>query len=226
MTYRYKTVRREICNLDADEKFKGVRTLKEMKQVFSWFHWVLLATLALASIAVFVLIASWPNKSFYVIPVVIILLVTITSELWGDNMYKQSERKEELEQQEHSYNKYVETISNVFIRCGVDNKEKLSLLKEECEFNLAQHKNTYANLAEKIYNILIGVPLGALISVIIYGDNAAIESIASLLLIGLMLIMVTVALRKLMFYANGFFKDERVLEAIRELEYSDFPKSE
>ena len=182
----------------------------------------MLITLILSSVASLVLLIAMPDKVWYSVPIGVILVIIILSEIFSDRLYNPIERKKEIKKQDESYRTYIETVKKILEQNGIDNRDKLLLIKEECEKNLSQHNNTYNNIIGKIYNVLIGVPIGALIALIIYGDNAAVESIVALILFGIMLILVAAALKKLMFYANGYFKDKCLLEALKELEYSDF----
>jgi uncharacterized membrane protein YcaP (DUF421 family) len=70
--------------------------------------------------------------------------------------------------------------------------------------------------------MLIGVPLGALISSIIYNQDAnSLEGIIVLILLGLFIIIGSQIGRKISFYSDGYFKDRHLLNILRELEYVD-----
>lgn len=73
---------------------------------------------------------------------------------------------------------------------GLYTKEQWGQLKEECKLKLESHENSYKSIGNQIYNLLIGVPLGALISSLIYkNSNAVIKYIIGI--ISLMDIIVT-----------------------------------
>ena len=70
--------------------------------------------------------------------------------------------------------------------------------------------------------MLIGVPLGALISALIYkseGSDIIVTQIISIIVIGLMIIGIANAIKKLSYYSDGHFKDQYLLDALNESEY-------
>ena len=73
------------------------------------------------------------------------------------------------------------------------------------------------------YNILIGVPIGAIVSAIMYENNnsAALTQIVGLIMFGLLIIGFSKAFKTLTYYSDGHFKDRYLLEALNELEYAE-----
>ena len=99
---------------------------------------------------------------------------------------------------------------------------KARYLKSECEQILSKHEQKYLALNNRTYEMLIGIPLGALISSIIYNQNLnSLEGIIVLILLGLFIIIGSQIGRKISFYSDGYFKDQHLLNVLRELEYVD-----
>ena len=72
--------------------------------------------------------------------------------------------------------------------------------------------------------MLIGVPLGAFISALIYKSEKSdiiIEQLVVIILFGLMIIGVASVIKKITYYSDGHFKDQYLLDVLCELEYLD-----
>ena len=68
--------------------------------------------------------------------------------------------------------------------------------------------------------MMIGVPLGALLAIIIENkDESQINSIIALMIIGALIILTIKALNFIMSISDAVFKDRYLLDAINELEY-------
>ena len=95
-------------------------------------------------------------------------------------------------------------------------------MKKECERRITQHNQNYRSVSNKVFDMLIGVPLGALISALIYKSESSdiiVAQIISIIVIGLMIIGIANAIKKLSYYSDGHFKDQYLLDALNELEY-------
>lgn len=76
-------------------------------------------------------------------------------------------------------------------------------------------------VGHKTYDLLIGVPLGALISSLIYADkDTAFVMIVAIVVIGIAIIGGIKIFGLIRFYTDGYFKDRYLLDALDELEYS------
>lgn len=68
--------------------------------------------------------------------------------------------------------------------------------------------------------MLIGVPLGSIVSTIMYANGGSIVAAQILIIIfGLIVIGVSRAFKTLTYYSDGHFKDRYLLEVLNELEY-------
>lgn len=84
------------------------------------------------------------------------------------------------------------------------------------------YKEKCKSISSKIYDVAIGVPLGALVSAIIFkssGEDTLITNIIAVILLGFMIIGIVKAVNQLRYYSEGYFKDQYLLDVLNELEY-------
>lgn len=220
MTYKYYDVRRDIYNECSDKSLKKFRTFKEMRKLFKLKFWIIFVLMMICLILMCVLSLCLPNKGWYFIPMIILIILSIISEIQGETLYNSAERKEEIDKQGKCYDEYVKNIITVLNSNGLYTKEQWSQLKEECKLKLESHESSYKSIGNQIYNILIGVPLGALISSLIYkNSDAVVKSIIGIIILGIVCILIIKILKKITFYTDGYFKDEYLMSALCELDY-------
>lgn len=220
MTYKYYDVRRDIYNECSDKSLKKFRTFKEMRKLFKLKFWIIFVLMMICLILMGVLSLCLPNKGWYFIPMIILIILSIISEIQGESLYNSAERKEEIDKQGKCYDEYVKNIITVLNSNGLYTKEQWNQLKEECKLKLESHESSYKSIGNQIYNILIGVPLGALISSLIYkNSDAVVKSIIGIIILGIVCILIIKILKKITFYTDGYFKDEYLMSALCELDY-------
>jgi hypothetical protein len=140
------------------------------------------------------------------------------------HFYNDSARSNELDEKMKDYNQYVSSIWAILQNHGIDMPGKLMKLKTECETTLKMREDRFSKINSKIVDMLIGVPLGALIASIICTDSDAVPvAIGALILIGLAILGVVKLIRYINYYSEGYFKDKYLLDAINELDYSENP---
>ncbi len=223
MTYKYLNIRRAIYEKDPASKLKSVRSLADMIRLFRLPYWIMLGVLLLA-IFILVIISIINYRSPYVfIPVIMIVLVSIFSQIPREKyLFNLSARADELSEQMQYYEQYISDIWSILRDYGINSSEKVMKLKTECEIALKIHEDKFTRINSKIADMLIGVPLGALIASIIYADSDVVPiGIGVLILIGLIVIGVVKLIRSISYYSEGYFKDKYLLDAINELEYSE-----
>ena len=78
-------------------------------------------------------------------------------------------------------------------------------------------------IVSNVYSICVGVPLGAIVSAIIYanGNDAAVAQMIVMIMFGLTVIGLCKVYKMLAYYSDGYFKDRYLLEALDELEYAE-----
>lgn len=220
MTYKYYDVRRDIYNECSDKPLKKFRTFKEMRKLFKLKFWIIFVLMMICLILMGVLSLCLPNKGWYFIPTIILIILSIISEIQGESLYNSAERKKEIDKQSKCYDEYVKNIITVLNSNGLCTKGQWSQLKEECKLKLESHESSYKSIGNQIYNILIGVPLGALISSLIYkNSDAVVKSIIKIIILGIVCILIVKILKKITFYTDGYFKDEYLMSALCELDY-------
>ena len=223
MTYKYFEVRREIYNKCSDKALKKNRSFREMKKLFKKGYWVMMAALIGSMIAFGLLAFFIPEKPYYIIPVPVAFLVPIILEFSCEKIYNAEERKRELTEAKEAYEQYIQDLKSTLASCGIDSASKRKALKTECTARLEKQAKPYSIINTNAYNILIGVPIGAIVSAIMYenNDSAALAQIVGLIMFGLLIIGFSKAFKALTYYSDGHFKDRYLLEVLNELEYAE-----
>lgn len=222
MTYKYLYVRRAIYEENPVGKLSRYRNWSDMARLFKLPYWIMLGVL-LISIVFLILIAIYGfNSPLMGIPVILIVSVVVLTEILREKyLFNDSVRATELSERMQNYELYVTKIKEILRNHGIDTPEKIAKLKAECETALKMREEKFAKINSKIVDMLIGVPLGALIASIIYAGNDAIPAaIGSIIIIGIAVLGVIQIIRKINYYSDGYFKDRYLLDAINELDYS------
>ena len=220
-TYRYWEVRRDIYDKLSNKRIKNYRTFADMQRLFTLRFWIIIGGIMLSLVAFLVLSFTYPNKPWYMIPCVIILGLIIYSEFYESKMYNPIERKKEIGERNLRLEQYLSDVRSVLVSHGISTTEQIAALKEECKKQVDTHNSTFKSISGKIYDMLVGVPLGAFISALIYNDkvNEVIINIFSLIIIGLSIIGIASIFKKNSYYSSGSFKDKFLLDVICELKY-------
>ena len=164
-----------------------------------------------------------PEKPYYFIPVLVVFLIPIILEFSCEKIYNTEERARELTEAKDTYEQYIQDLKSVLISCGIDSAPKRKTLKSECTARLEKQAKPYNTINANAYNILIGVPIGAIVSAIMYENNnsAVLTQNVVLIMLGLFIIGFSKAIKTLAYYSDGHFKDRYLLEALNELEYAE-----
>ena len=194
---------------------------EDIKKLFKAFHWIMLVALVVLLLSIIVIWLCPINKLWELIPISIILPCTILIEYKFDPLLDENARKNELEKHNDAYEEYINQIQVVLLKHGIDTAAKRKLLKEECASSLEKHESKYNFVNNKVFDGLIGVPIGALISSLIYRDsNALLDAIIVIALIGIMLIFIIKSIKIVSFYSEGYWKDTQMLNVLEEVEYA------
>lgn len=125
------------------------------------------------------------------------------------------------------YNECLAIIGQIFSNYEIDSYEKAERLKEECEAKISRIKKPFAWLQKAIYSGLIAIPLSAYIGYKVFEkDIVTEEKVISLLLTGLSLLIFTSFVKWLFLITEGYYKDQCLLQAINEYEYTNKLKRE
>lgn len=221
-TYRYWDVRRDIYEQYSNKTLKKYRTFADMRKLFKISYWLLLAGMLVCLIAFIALFLTYPDTISWLIPVGFTLLLSIIGELFGNRMYNPLERKKEIEEHSANLEMYIENIQITLREHGIIAKDQRDVLRKECEQQLSIHSTSYKSVNSKVFDMLVGVPLGAFISALIYKSESAdilISQLFVVVILGLMIIGVSSILKKITYYSDGHFKDQYLLDVLNELEY-------
>lgn len=222
MTQKYYYVRREIYEQDLMSKLNSKRSFKDMVRLFKLSLWVMFGTLIFATICMIMLIILKPGTFWFLIPIVLLISVSIISQVLREKyLYHEFAREEELEKLHEDYEQYVNDIRNVLDKYRVIGKKEILQLKCECEAALKAHNQKYYKIGNKIFDMLIGVPLGALIASVIYAENSInTKSVILIIFAGIIFAAFNKSIQFLYFYTEGYFKDKYLLDVLNELNYS------
>ncbi len=117
---------------------------------------------------------------------------------------------------------YIQHIKKVLIANKITTKEQRDVLKSECEKTLSVYRENHKSVNAKVFDMLIGVPLGAFISALIYkseSNDILLAQLISVIILGIAIIGAINIFKKIMYYSVGVFKDQYLLNVLNELEY-------
>ena len=223
MTYKYHYIRREMYEVNPASKLNANRSLSDMVRLFKRPYWFMLGGMLLSIVAFIGTVICAPNSPFMIISVLTIVLLSILSQIPREkHLYNNSVRTGELSRQMEYYEQYIKDIWMILHKYDINAPEKVKALKTECETVLKAREDKYSKISGKVVDMLIGVPLGALIASIMYADNNTIPTaIVALIVLGFMSLGCVKIIRSINFYSEGYFKDKCLLDALEELDYSE-----
>ena len=221
MTYKYCLVRRAIYENDPTSKLKKRRSLKDMKRLFKLPFWIMMFLVICSLISIALILLFKFNTMLVYIPYFVIALVSFVFEIpREDKIYHMEERNKEIRIKECEHEEYINNVREILTELGVNTPNKIEKLKEECEEILIKRNNRFSNINNRIIDMLIGVPLGALIASTIYADTKTQnEGIVLILSIGLILFIIIQIAKVWQYYTDANFKDRYLLNVLNELSY-------
>lgn len=221
-TYRYWDIRRDVYEQCANMTPKKYRTFANMRKLFKFSYWLLLIGMLVCLITYIALFLFLPGTFYWLIPIGGALMLSIIGEFFGSRMYNPLERKREIEEHSANLEMYIENIQTTLREHGIITKDQRAVLRKECEQQLSIHSTSYKSVSSKVFDMLVGVPLGAFISALIYKSESAdivVSQLFVVVILGLMIISVSNILKKITYYSDGHFKDQYLLDVLNELEY-------
>lgn len=174
VTYKYLEVRREIYNKCSDKELNSFRSFRQMLKVWNRSYWVSLIGMLFCLVTEIVLSIILQNKLWGMIPLGVEMVLLVVIEVRSDKMYNPPERKKELDDDKKKYEKYVENIKKTLDACGIRTSRLRVILREECVAELEKYNKSYSFISDHVIEMFIGVPLGALISSLIFIDKQAV----------------------------------------------------
>lgn len=221
-TYRYWDVRRAVYEECSNNPIKKYRSFAEMKRLFKLSYWLLLIGMIICLIVCIVLLFFFPNTLYWLIPVCCAFAFGIIGERFGSKMYNPAERKREISENSANLEKHIEFVKSILKDHGIVTKDQRETLKKECEKQLVLHNSGYKSVSSKVFDMLVGVPLGAFISALIYKSESAdivVDQLFVVIVLGLMAVGVANLFKKITYYSDGLFKDRYLLDVLNELDY-------
>jgi ABC-type multidrug transport system fused ATPase/permease subunit len=214
-------IRRAIFEQNPASKINTYRNLSDMVKLFKRQYFIMLALLLLSIISLVIILVIYPNSPFVLIPMACVFLIIILISVQREkHIYNQSVRAQEISEIEENYKEYVMNVLNTLASYGIDTPDKLHKLREECKSELKKYEEKLDRVNSKIFDMLIGVPLGALVASLIYSNSNTIPvAIVAIIIIGLVLLGLTRLIGYIEYYSEGYFKDKYLFEAINELDY-------
>ena len=236
MTYRYYNIRSEINNDNSEKGLNGFRSFKELKSLYKPFHWIVFVGVILTFIGLFITLVILKNKLWCSIPLVILIILVNIWEYKCEKSYNQKARKNELDTIDEKYKPVsythltLPTITSnkgasqmtyiIFKNNGINTRKELAALKNECNFIFDKRENKFKILSNKIFELLIGVPIGALISSLVDKNDALLHTKTILILmLGISIYVIITTAKYISYYTEGYRKDRRLLDAVMEMEY-------
>lgn len=221
MTRKYYLVRRAIYENKHKSKLRKCRSINEVKRLFKPPIWIILAVVILSLIFSLWIMLFKHNYMLILIPYLIIVLAPLILEiLHEDKVYYMEVRDKEIQTKKSEYNEYINNVKEILTKLEINTPAKIEMLKKECDEALNKRNNKFSNLNNRIIDMLIVVPLGALIASYIYADNEThSEGIAMILFIGLLLLFFNQVARLWQYYMDANFKDRYLLDVLNELSY-------
>ena len=225
MTYKYLHVRRDIYETNPASELNSYRSLSDMRKLFNLPFWGMLIITALAIAALPVIIFLNLNSLWFLVAAAIIIVISIFCQMSREKrLYNDAARANELTAQKCRYEQYVANIWKILLRHGINTPEKVEKLRLECNTALKKREEKYSKVSAKAVDMLIGVPLGALIASIMYTDNSVVPTaIGALIIIGFIVWGGVKIVSTLKYYSDGYFKDKNLSNILNELHYAETP---
>lgn len=223
VTYKYLYVRKAIYDEKPTNKFSKFRDLSRLIKIYK-LPYLIMMILILITLTSFFVISRFYSINSYIQGVVIaISIIFLYIHILGEKyIYNASVRKQELEERDREYEDYILCIWSTFKKYGINSDEKLQILKGECQEQIKGRKDKLFKVNNKVFDLFLGVPLGALIASIIYSDSDAIFSgIIYILLIGCITLGAIKFYEFIEYFTLDYYKDNYLLDMINEMFYSE-----
>lgn len=220
MTHRYYKIRREIFEDNSEKPLKKLRSGSELKELYKPFHWIVFGLMIGSLIAIIVISIFVTNKLWNTVPLLIIILLTDLWEYKAEKLYNKDARKKELMSIDCDYENYLKSIYEILQNNGIKSERELNILIDECNEWLEKRDNKLRFLKRKVFEICLGIPIGALITSLMNQNSEDISTqTVAMLLLGLIIYALFSFVKFLSDYADGYQKDQNLLKALNEMKY-------
>lgn len=220
MTHRYYKIRREIFEDNSEKPLKKLRSGSELKELYKPFHWIVFGLMIGSLIAIIVISIFVTNKLWNTVPLLIIILLTDLWEYKAEKLYNKDARKKELMSIDCDYENYLKSIYEILQNNGIKSERELNILIDECNEWLEKRDNKFRFLKRKVFEICLGILIGALITSLMNQNSEDISTqTVAMLLLGLIIYALFSFVKFLSDYADGYQKDQSLLKALNEMKY-------
>lgn len=220
MTYKYFNVRKEISNDSSEKELKRFRTFSEIKQLFKPFHWTIFILTIISIVALVILLVVSINKLWCIIPALLIIICVKIWDAKAEELYDVKMHEKEIKGLDNAYDEYLSNINRILVDNGIDTAEKRNCLKKECCSVFERRDSKYSSLSNKAFEILIGIPIGAVISLLVNGDSVvSVEQIIAVVIACVMIYVIIKFAKFITYYTDGCKQDQKLLDALNEMEY-------
>ena len=221
MTYKYYDLREEIINNCSEKELKKMRTWKDLIKLAKWYFWILFSIIFISIICTIVIMVLPISIFWCLIPFAVLLVCSTLFEYKSELFYNQDIRKIEKENYRTAYKRYVDSIKRVLEENDINNRVKREQIKYECLYALECHEKRFSIINNKIFDVLIGAPIGTLITLLVHKDNSVlINDVVFIIVLGASLIYMVKLIKTISFYSEGYLKDRQTLDALKEVEYA------
>lgn len=118
------------------------------------------------------------------------------------------------------YENYLKSIYEILQNNGIKSERELNILIDECNEWLEKRDNKFRFLKRKVFEICLGIPIGALITSLMNQNSEDISTqTVAMLLLGLIIYALFSFVKFLSDYADGYQKDQNLLKAPNEMKY-------
>ena len=221
MTYKYYEIRNAINENCSEKELKKWRTWKDLIKLAKWYFWILFSMICISIICTIVIMVLPINIFWCLIPFAVLLVCSTLFEYKSEFFYNQDIRKIEKENYRTAYQRYVDSIKRILEEYGINNSDRREQIKQECLFALECHEKRFSIINNKIFDVLVGAPIGTLITLLIHKDNSVlINDVVFIIVLGVLLIYAVKLIKTIAFYSEGYLKDKQALEVLKEVEYN------
>lgn len=227
MTTHYYFIRREVYELYHNNPKTMKEKKKEMNALFTGLQWVLFYStiFSIFCLAVLLPLSSYNIISilWMIIPLCIIVGDLILVECLPERLlYKMEARRKSIQEDKITLNSRLKEVAEIIRRNGVKG-ESLPLLKDECENKLNKLKNRTDSIIRFLIKGLVLTPFAAFILMILDPEKKVdIQALAFFAALGLLASGLVKLYSPVYYIMNGSFKDQCLLDAINDLEYTDY----
>ncbi len=220
MTQKYIYIREEICSIKMNDSKGKRRTFAEMREVFTFFGWIIPISLIILGITYFILLFTCTEFSWKFAIGAGICMV-LSAYVPDRVLYKEEARVKELKK---VYERYDEDANQIVptIRKHICSYEKLMKLKSECEEVIKKYEDKRDRIKKRIFELSFVVPVTALILNIISPSEQypIFIAIAGILIVGYLYMFIELVMKLVQKLSQDYKKDKYLLELINELDYS------